>query len=273
MRIGPEAIAVVTGAGSGIGRALALELSLRGVRGLALADVNERGLAHTEVLASRQGVRVTTHLVDVSNAERVAQFAREVRSEHGGASFLVNNAGVALGGTFEEYSLNDIEWLMGINFWGVVYGCHAFLPMLRQQPSAHVVNVSSIFGILAPPTQTAYSASKFAVRGFSEALRHELSGSNVHLSVVHPGGIKTNIARSARVASHSKVSPDEALKQAVNFERSFITSPQGAALTILEGVERNAARILVGPDAKFVDSIVRFLPGTYWNVLERMLPK
>src|SRR5277367_5308675 len=197
-----DGVAVVTGAGSGIGRALAQQLSAAG-SALALADLDEKGLAETAASLTNKGVRVSTHAVDVSDEIRVKNFSEEVLARHGRVTLLINNAGVALGGTFEEISLDDFRWLMGINFWGTVYGVRYFLPILKKEPRAHIANLSSVFGIIAPAGQSAYSTSKFAVRGFTEALRHELAGSNVRVSPVHPGGIKTPIAVHARTGMNA----------------------------------------------------------------------
>jgi NADP-dependent 3-hydroxy acid dehydrogenase YdfG len=266
MQINSNTVAVVTGAASGIGRALAQHLAAKGAA-LALADVNEAGLEETR--ASLSGVKTSLHIVNVADASRVATFAQEVLEQHGRANLLFNNAGVALGGRFSEVTLEDMQWLININFWGVVHGCQAFMPILQKEPFAHIVNTSSVFGIFAPPGQTAYAAAKFAVRGFSESLRHELEGSSVKLSVVHPGGIKTNIARNARFGANAKV---ERLEQGLkNLEKSFITTPEAAAERIVRGVERNEPRILVGRDAVQVDWIQRLFPSTYWSVLKKVL--
>jgi NADP-dependent 3-hydroxy acid dehydrogenase YdfG len=266
MQINSNTVAVVTGAASGIGRALAQHLAAKGAS-LALADVNEAGLEETR--SSLSGVKTSLHIVNVADASRVATFAQEVLEQHGRANLLFNNAGVALGGRFSEVTLEDMQWLIDINFWGVVHGCQAFMPILKKEPVAHIVNTSSVFGIFAPPGQTAYAAAKFAVRGFSESLRHELEGSSVKLSVVHPGGIKTNIARNARFGANAKV---ERLEQGLkNLEKSFITTPEAAAERIVRGVERDEARILVGRDAVQVDWIQRFFPSMYWSVLKKVL--
>jgi NAD(P)-dependent dehydrogenase (short-subunit alcohol dehydrogenase family) len=188
----------ITGAASGIGRALAIELAARGCD-LALADRDEAGL---RMVAAEIGSprRVTLHRVDVSDAAEISDFADQAIAAHPALNVLINNAGVALRGSFEEIDQAQMEWLFNINFWGVVHGTRAFLPYLKTRSEAHIVNLSSIFGIVAPPGQSAYAAAKFAVRGFSESLRHELAvaGSAVRLSVVHPGGIATSIARNSR---------------------------------------------------------------------------
>lgn len=190
--------AVVTGAARGIGSAIAVPLARRKCH-LALADLDEAGMARTAELAEAHGVRVSRHRLDVADAEAVAAFPGVVQANHAGVDLLVNNAGVAVGGTFEQISETDFEWLFGINFWGVVRMTRAFLPLLKASDDARVVNLSSVFGLIAPPGQTAYAASKFAVRGFSGSLRHELKGSRVGVTVVHPGGVATSIAQRARL--------------------------------------------------------------------------
>ncbi|WP_316206845.1 MULTISPECIES: SDR family NAD(P)-dependent oxidoreductase [unclassified Bradyrhizobium] len=265
--------AAVTGAASGIGRALAQELAARGCD-LALADRDEAGLASIADEVARHGRKVTTHRLDVSDAGAIAAFAQAATGAHPSLSILINNAGVALAGTFAEISQADMEWLFNINFWGVVHGTRAFLPHLSQRPQAHIVNLSSIFGIIAPPGQCAYAAAKFAVRGFSESLRHELAmaQSPVKLSVVHPGGIATAIARNAR--SGSGMTDNARRAQAIDrFEKLAKTTPKDAALRIIKGIERNEPRILIGSDARFMDLLQRFMPGTYWNVMARRLEK
>jgi NAD(P)-dependent dehydrogenase (short-subunit alcohol dehydrogenase family) len=266
MELNRETVAVVTGAASGIGRALALRLAREGAS-LAIADVNKTGLDETAQQVSNSGVKVTAHLVDVSDRERVAAFAQEVLQSHGRAGLLVNNAGAALLGTAEELSISDIEWLMGVNFWGVVYGVKYFLPILRQQPSAHIVNISSIFGIIGFPGQSAYCASKFAVRGFTETLRHELAESNVRVSCVHPGGIKTNIARNARVGAGADQSRSQTA--IADFDKLSPTTPEAAADRIVRGVLRDEARILIGGDARIMDRIQRLFPQSYWKLIGR----
>jgi NAD(P)-dependent dehydrogenase (short-subunit alcohol dehydrogenase family) len=261
-------VAVVTGAGSGIGRALARQLSAAGAA-LALADIDEKGLAATVETLAGNGAGVSTHLVDVSDEAGVSALAEDVRSRHGRVTLLINNAGVALHGTFEEISLDDLRWLMGINFWGTVYGVTYFLPMLKQQPRAHIVNLSSVFGIVAPAGQTAYAASKFAVRGFTEALRHELEGSTVFVSCVHPGGIRTPIAERGRLGTHApKTRKNESVSRLAQLAK---TSPEDAAARILRGVERREPRILIGFDARQIDIMQRLRPATYWKSLSRRI--
>jgi short-subunit dehydrogenase len=268
------AAAAVTGAASGIGRALALQLVARGCD-LALADRDEAGLQSLKAEINRlHSQKVTVHRVDVSEPGQIEDFARAAIAAHPCLNIVVNNAGVALLGHFIEIDQVQMEWLMNINFWGVVHGTRAFLPHLGRQPEAHIVNLSSIFGIIAPPGQTAYAAAKFAVRGFSEALRHELqmAASPVRLSVVHPGGVATNIVRNSRTGTG--ISDNTRRGQTIErFDAVAKTTPAAAALRIIQGIERNQPRILIGNDARFMDLLQRFRPGTYWAVLARRIEK
>jgi short-subunit dehydrogenase len=264
--------AAITGAASGIGRALALELAQRG-SDLALADRDEAGL---KTLAAEIGTsrKVTVHRVDVGDASEIAAFAQAATSAHPALSIVINNAGVALLGSFEEIDQAQMEWLFNINFWGVVHGTRAFLPHLKTRPEAHIVNLSSIFGIIAPPGQSAYAAAKFAVRGFSESLRHELAvaGSPVKLSVVHPGGVATAIARNSRTGTG--VTDNARRSQSIErFDNAAKTTPKAAALRIIKGIETNEPRILIGNDARFMDILQRLRPATYWAPLQRRLEK
>ena len=262
--------AAITGAASGIGRALALELAARWCD-VALADLDEAGLQSVaaEIIASHAR-RATIRRVDVADPKQIQEFASSAIAEFPALNILINNAGVALLGQFDEFDQAQMAWLMDINFWGVVRGTRAFMPHLQSRPQAHIVNISSIFGIIAPPGQSAYAASKFAVRGFSESLRHELAMSNstVRLSVVHPGGVKTNIARKARAGTllRENVSSNELGDR---FEKLARTTPAAASRRIVRGIERNDARILIGWDARFLDMIQRIMPATYWNLLAR----
>jgi short-subunit dehydrogenase len=259
-------VAVVTGAGSGIGRALAQQLAAAG-SGLAIADIDENGLAETAASVTAKQAALSTHVLDVSDEAAVRGFAEDVAARHGRVTLLINNAGVALHGTFEELSLDDLRWLMGINFWGVVYGVTYFLPILKKQTRAHIVNLSSVFGIIAPAGQSAYSASKFAVRGFTEALRHELEGTTVSVSCVHPGGIHTPIAKRARLGAHASESKRQA---AIDyFEKVTPTSPEAAAARILKGVEKREPRILIGRDARQIDIVQRLRPAAYWKMMAK----
>src|ERR1700704_4897896 len=268
------AAAAVTGAASGIGRALALQLAARGCD-LALADRDEAGLqAVAAEIAKSSQRKVTVHRVDVSEPGQIQDFATAAAAAHLGLNIVINNAGVALLGQFGEIDQAQMDWLFNINFWGVVHATRAFLPHLSRQPEAHIVNLSSIFGIIAPPGQTAYAAAKFAVRGFSESLRHELqmAASPVRLSVVHPGGVATNIARNSRTG----VGMTDNARRAQSIERFDSvakTTPAAAALRIIKGIEKNQPRILIGNDARFMDLLQRFRPATYWAVLARRIEK
>jgi len=266
--------AAVTGAASGIGRALALELAARGCD-LALADRDEAGLQQVAAEIARDGKRkVSTHRLDVAEPGQIQEYAAAATSAHPSLNIVINNAGVALLGQFSEIDQAQMDWLFNINFWGTVHGTRAFLPHLARQPAAHIVNLSSIFGIIAPPGQTAYCAAKFAVRGFSESLRHELAmaNSSVRLSVVHPGGVSTNIARNSRTGTG--VTDNARRVQAIDrFDAVAKTTPAAAALRIIQGIEKNQPRILIGNDARFMDLLQRFRPATYWAVLAKRIEK
>jgi len=268
------AAAAVTGAASGIGRALAIELAARGCD-LALADRDDVGLQAVAAEIGRTGQRkVTVHRVDVGEPAEIEDFARAAISAHPSLNILVNNAGVALLGQFTEIDQAQMEWLMNINFWGVVHATRAFLPHLSGRREAHIVNLSSIFGIIAPPGQTAYAAAKFAVRGFSESLRHELqtAGSPVRLSVVHPGGVATNIARNSRTGT-GMTDNARRVEAIERFETVAQTTPAAAALRIIKGIEKNQPRILIGTDALASDILQRLRPATYWAPLARKLER
>jgi short-subunit dehydrogenase len=256
--------AVITGAAGGIGRAIAVSLAGRGCN-LVLTDIDEAGLAGTADLVRGNGVNVSQYRLDVADRAAVAEFPDIVRDEHAGVDVLVNNAGVAVGGTFEQVSEEDFEWLFEINFWGVVRMTRAFLPLLRASDDACVVNLSSVYGFVAPPEQAAYAASKFAVRGFSEALRHELEGSGIGVTVVHPGGVATSIAENARLPAG--VTEEEIARRLKRYRKLLRLPPEIAGETIVRGIERRQRRILVGPDAKAISTIARLLPVSYWKLL------
>ena len=262
-------VAVVTGAASGIGAALARGLAAKGCN-LALADRDVAGLAKSAAAAREKGIKVSEHVLDVSDAKAIAAIPEQVLAQHNRINVLINNAGVALGGTFAQTDLADFEWLMNINFYGVVRMTHAFLPYLQREQKAQVVNISSIFGIIAPPGQTAYCASKFGVRGFSESLRHELIDSSVGVTVVHPGGIATNIAENAR--NPKGINSDEVERRRKRARQMLTLSPDIAAATIIDGIETRAWRVLIGSDAKKVALIQRLFPVRYWNVIRRGAP-
>jgi NAD(P)-dependent dehydrogenase (short-subunit alcohol dehydrogenase family) len=263
-----DRVAVVTGAAGGIGRAISLSLARRGAH-LALADVDERGLAETAALIAAAGVRTSTHRLDVTDREAVRRLPDAVLAAHGRADLLVNNAGVALGGTFEQVAEADFDWLMEVNFHGLVRLTRAFLPLLRRSDAARIVNLSSLYGLVSPPEQTAYSASKFAVRGFSNALRHELAGSSVGVTVVHPGGVATSIARSARIPAGA--SADDVDLRRRRAERMLRMPPEQAGEVIVRAIERDAPRVIVGNDAKIVALIERLMPVGYWRLLGRLV--
>jgi NAD(P)-dependent dehydrogenase (short-subunit alcohol dehydrogenase family) len=255
-------VAAITGAASGIGRALAIDLAQRGAH-LALSDIDEVGLAETVARCEGHGVKVTAQRVDVADKAAVFAWADQVVADHGRVHLIFNNAGVAVGATVEAMSYDDLEWLMGINFWGVVHGTKAFLPHLRNADEGHIVNVSSVFGLISVPSQSAYNAAKFAVRGFTDALRMELEadGGRVSATTVHPGGINTNIAKNARMDPNMG---DEAIGQ---FDKLLRTSPEDAAKVILTAVERNRRRVLIGVDARVIDLLPRLPQAIYQRVL------
>ncbi len=259
--------ALITGAAGGIGRATAEALARRRCN-LALADINPELLAEAATALSATSLRVSTHVLDVADAAAVAALPAAVLDAHPGLDLLVNNAGVALGGTFEQVAERDFEWLFGINFWGVVRMTRAFLPLLRAAGEARLVNISSVFGLIAPPGQTAYVASKFAVRGFSESLRHELRGTGVGVTVVHPGGVNTAIARNARVPAAT--SALDAERARTSFQAALTLPPEVAGETIIRAVERRRPRVIVGRDAKMAAAIERIVPVSYWKLLERL---
>lgn len=263
-----DCVAVLTGAGSGIGRALALALAERGCH-LALADLNAQALADTAAQARALGVRVSEHPLDVSSREAVAALPQAVITEHGQVDLLINNAGVALGGSFEQVSTDNFDWLMSINFDAVVCLCRAFLPLLKQRPAARIVNVSSLFGLITPAGQTAYCASKFAVRGFSNALRLELQGTPVGVTVVHPGGVATSIATSAR--SSDAISDELRQKKLARAQSMLRMPPARAAQIILRGIERDKPRVVVGNDARLLAWLERLMPVNYWRLLPGLI--
>jgi len=251
--------AAVTGAASGIGRMLAVNLADEGCN-LAIADIDEAGLKETAALIGAR-VKVSTHIVDVSKREEVVLFAEEASRHHGGVDIIINNAGVALGDFLETVPLEDFEWLMGINFWGVVHGTMAFLPHLRNRPEGHIINISSINGIIPNPNNGPYCAAKFAVKGYTETLAQEMHGTSIRVSCVHPGGIKTNIARNTRFnCAMYSLSREKAI--CLYEDELFRTTADEAARVIISGIKRNKRRILIGIDAKVLDLITRFFPVT-----------
>jgi len=260
-------VAAITGAGGGIGRSLALQLAEQGCH-LALSDVDLPGLEQTRQAILDAGYRVTVTLetVDVAQREQVEAWAGNTVREHGGVNLLVNNAGVALGALIKDVSYEDMHWLMNINFWGVVHGVKAFLPHLKQADQAHIVNVSSVFGLFSAPMNGIYSASKFAVRGLSDAMDQELTGSGIRVSCAFPAGIKTGIARNARVQmpEKSELSAEQVQK---SMEKLFWTTPDEAASEILAGVRKCQPRIMVGKGSRRMDVLARLMPVLYRKYL------
>lgn len=261
-----DKVVVITGAGSGIGRELAIQAAGKGAR-LALCDLDETGLAETvEAAAAPQCISAR---VDVADRKAIEGFRGQILKEYGQVDVVINNAGVALSQTIEDVSYEDFEWLMGINFWGVVYGSKAFLPDLKDRPEAALINISSVFGIISVPTQGTYNASKFAVRGFTEALRHEMEDTNVQVLCVHPGGIKTNIARSARFYVGPK--GESAADGVANFDKVARTTPAQAAKKIYKDLAAGKGRCLIGKDAVVIDTLQRSMPERYWSVAKKLL--
>jgi short-subunit dehydrogenase len=264
--------AVITGAGSGIGRALALDLAQRGCH-LALADIREQSLEETrQLLEQRVGrtpLRISTHVLDVASAAAIESFPAAVCAEHPSINLLFNNAGVAIEGDFREIKAADFEWLMDINFWGVVRMTRAFLPLLERSDVAHITNISSLFGLIAPAGQSAYVASKFAVRGFSDALRHELEDGHIGVTVVCPGGVNTSIARNARQSR--EIAPADLEKRLARVQKLLRLPPEAAAANILAAVERRQPRVIVGNDAKLGALAERLMPITYWKLARKLM--
>lgn len=264
MRNFTDKVAVITGAGSGIGQALALSLAQRGAH-LALSDINFADVVETAARCEKEGVKAQAYELDVASKDAVFAHADEVVSTFGTVNLVVNNAGVALVAPVLAMSYEDLEWVMNVDFWGVVHGTKAFLPHLIESGRGHLVNVSSVFGLVGVPTQSAYNAAKFAVRGFTESIRQEMliEKRPVGVSCVHPGGIKTNIVRNARINDGW----DDDRKQRERFDQTVFTSPKGAARTIVRGIQLNQSRILIGPDAYVIDAIPRLLGPSYQRLM------
>lgn len=260
-------IVVITGAASGIGRALSLAFAERGAD-LAIADIDAGGLEATRAAIESRGGRALAEKLDVADREAFEAFRDKVLAGYGRADIVINNAGVAVAQTILESDYRDWEWIVGINFWGVVHGTKAFPPHLIERGSGSIVNLSSLFGLVAVPTQGLYNATKFAVRGMTEALRHEVEGTGVHVACVHPGGIDTRIAANARFYQGPTGLRDQ--KESVaNFKKIARTSPEKAAEIIIRGIEKKEPRILVGVDARILDLVQRVFPRRYWELLGR----
>ena len=263
-------VAAITGAGSGIGRALAKDLAGRGAH-LALSDIDEVGLAETVALCEGSAVKVSSRRLDVADRDAVYAWADQVVADHGKVNLIFNNAGVSLAATVEGMSDEDFAWLMNINFWGVVHGTRAFLPHLKAAGEGHVVNLSSVFGLISVPSQSAYNAAKFGVRGFTDALRMELAMEDCGVSstTIHPGGIKTNIARNGRIDASAVALGGSVEAAWDDFDKIAMTTPEKAARQILAAVQKDRRRALIGPDAKVLDLISRLPAGLYQRVLVR----
>lgn len=260
---------VLTGAASGIGRALAEQLAQLGCN-LALIDCDDSGLRETLARLPQRAGKVSLHIADLADREAVLALPHAVLQEHPTAHMLINNAGVAIGGSFEQVSVEDFDWLMRINFQAVVDLTRGFLPVLRGNSApGKIVNLSSLYGLIAPPGQSAYSASKFAVRGFSNALRHELRGSHVSLLVVHPGGIATSIASNAKAPKD--IDPVEVERHRREMNSLLRMPPAKAASIIIQAIEKDRGRVIVGLDALMVSIIERLMPVSYWSLIESLL--
>jgi NAD(P)-dependent dehydrogenase (short-subunit alcohol dehydrogenase family) len=256
-------VVAITGAAAGIGRSLAVELAKRGAK-LATCDVNEAGLQETSVLCEQVGARIEAATVNVADRDAVHAWADAIAEHFGPVHYVFNNAGVAFTGSIERCTFADIERVMDIDFWGVVNGSKAFLPYLLDTGDGHIVNMSSVMGLFAAPTQSAYASAKFAVRGFTEALRQELllAGHPIKVTCVHPGGIKTDIAKNG-----ASVDPESGKDFATFFDRTAMVGPDKAALIILNGVAKGRARVLVGADAHAIDFFIRLTGANYQRLL------
>lgn len=255
-------VAVVTGAAGGIGRATCVRLAERGCA-IAAADIDANGLRSLEKALRDCGTKVSIHIVDVASSAAMAAFAREVERIHGAAHILVNNAGVVIAGTFEQQRLEDLEWLVGINYWGVVYGCHYFLPLLERQDEAHIVNLSSMFGFLGLPEQSGYCATKAAVRALSESLWAELRSKQIGVTSIHPGCINTSIVASGRIDD------DDARRDVQSLFDRFGASPDIVAKAILRGIEKNKLRVRVRPESIVTEWVKRFAPVAIHHLIAR----
>jgi NAD(P)-dependent dehydrogenase (short-subunit alcohol dehydrogenase family) len=271
MRSFENKVAVVTGAASGVGQALAVQLAEMGTR-VAIADINDDNLDKTAEAIRAKGGKVSRHTVDVSSRTSVHDFSDAVVKQHGAVDIVINNAGVALSKvTIEHLAYEEFEWVMGVNLWGVVYGTKAFLPHLLKRPEANIVNISSTLGLTSAATAAAYSTSKFAVRGFTEALRQELRKTPVTVTLVFPGGIRTNVVRNVRRAVGSSAEEKSEIASQ-RFESRAQTTPDNAARRIITGIKRNQPRVLIGRDARFLDLLARFRPVSYDRfMLKRVL--
>ena len=265
MRQFKNKICVITGAGSGIGAACARAMAKEGALIIG-ADLRMDMLNAVAAEVSEAGGRMEAHQLDVADRDAVFALAAKVEKAHGAADLVLNNAGVAHGAPVAEMTMDNFQWVMDIDFWGVVHGTQAFLPAMIARGSGHIANVSSIFGLIGVPTQSAYNAAKFGVLGFGEALRHEVKEQGIGVTTIHPGGINTNIVRHARFRQGPEMEAEreEAIQR---FAQFTMTQPEGAAKTIIKGIKRNKARILIGPDAHLVDWVRRLFPTHYLTLM------
>ena len=262
--------ALITGAASGIGRELATQLAQAGAS-LALVDVDADGLAQVQDSLSDRNSKITAHVVDMADPVAVATLPTNVLSQHDGIDVLVNNAGLTIGGNFLETEQPDVEHLLQVNLVGPMRLTRAFLPQMIERPNANLCFISSIFGIVAVPGQAAYCASKFGIRGFSNSLRYELKRTNVAVTTVHPGGIKTNIAKNAKPRSDMSEAEREGAVRAM--ERGFITTPQVAAQQVIDAIKKGSPRVIVGKDAQQMAMLERFRPVKAWDMISSQLSK
>ncbi len=246
-------VATVTGAGSGIGRAVAAELATRGCH-LALVDLRKANLHATGRFLAPLGVRISLHTVDVADPRQMESLPDAIMAEHPRLDIMINNAGVSLAGPFDSYHLDDLEWIIGVNLWGMLHGCRVVLPLMRRQGSGHIVNMSSDFGLIGLPSKTAYCATKFAIRGFSEALRAELADSGIRVTCVYPGAVDTNLIRTSRAADPTKRDRE------AQFVAARATPVDAVARQIVRGIERGQARVLIGRDTFLIDALTRLSP-------------
>ena len=265
MRQFKNKICVITGAGSGIGAACARAMAAEGAIVIG-ADLRMEMLEKVAAQVTEAGGTMEAHQLDVADRDAVFALAAKVEKTHGAADLVLNNAGVAHGAPVAEMTMDNFQWVMDIDFWGVVHGTQAFLPAMIARGSGHIANVSSIFGLIGVPTQSAYNAAKFGVLGFGEALRHEVKEHGIGVSTIHPGGINTNIVRHARFQQGPEMEAEreEAIQR---FAQFTMTQPEGAAKTIIKGIKRNKARILIGPDAHLVDWVRRLFPTHYLSLM------
>ena len=256
-------VAVITGGASGVGRATADALAAKGCA-LALVDVNGERLESAAKELSATGTKISTHVVDVANAQEMKALPAAVIEEHGAVHILVNNAGVSVSATFEDHSLEDLQWIIGINLWGVIHGCKFFLPELKKADEAHIVNISSMFGFIGVPAQSSYCATKFAVKGFTESLWFELQDTNVGITSIHPGGINTNIHETMR-------SYDDEIRDATVAGLAQSRPPSAVAEAIVQSIEKKKLRAIVGFEAYAADWLKRILPVSTHKLIARRL--